>query len=258
MNRQNSILRAINEKQFIPYIQPVINQHGSICGGEILARWCTEDKVVTPDSFINEIEDMGVMMSFTESIMDNFFTEIYRYAGSEAIIPDDFFITLNISPDLLMDEQIICFCVSVIDSMRSDMRLILEVTERKEFIVNKKSVPIINQLKSLGVQFALDDYGTGLSNLISLSCIDFDYIKIDKAFVKEINSCKKMLNIINNIMDLARRLNCQVIAEGVETYEQVTRLAMLDVKLFQGFYFCKPMNIVDFVGSVNNKILVVP
>lgn len=256
-NSRDCILSAINQKQFIPYIQPILNQEGDICGGEILARWHYEEQIIMPDVFINEIEDIGLMMPFMQSMMDNFLISVYSSVGNGVILPEGLHISLNISPSLLMDEEMVCFCESLVDSMRSDMQLVLEITERNEFIVNSTSLSVISKIKSLGIKLALDDYGTGLSNLISLSCVEFDYIKIDKTFVSKIDSCNKMHKIISNIIDLSKRFNCQIIAEGVETFEQMTKLAMLGVQFYQGYYFYRPMPVKAFIRTLTEDNLAV-
>ena len=124
-------------------------------------------------------------------------------------------------------------------------RLELEVTESSLFSDRNNPIAILKKLRSLGVRISIDDFGTGYSSLSRLSELNFDKIKIDKSFVNPISTQEDALNIVKLITGMAKSLNMGVIAEGVETEEQLERLQALGCELVQGYLFSKPQPQVD-------------
>lgn len=124
-------------------------------------------------------------------------------------------------------------------------RLELEVTESSLFSDRNNPIAILKKLRALGVRISIDDFGTGYSSLSRLSELNFDKIKIDKSFVNPISTQEDALNIVKLITGMAKSLNMGVIAEGVETEEQLERLQALGCELVQGYLFSKPQPQVD-------------
>jgi EAL domain-containing protein (putative c-di-GMP-specific phosphodiesterase class I) len=100
----------------------------------------------------------------------------------------------------------------------------------------------LNRLKNMGVRLGIDDFGTGYSSLSYLHRLPFDTLKIDRSFVRELNAGKSSIDIVRAILELARSLKVEVIAEGVETEQQLSRLRTLGCAYFQGFLFSKPVD----------------
>ncbi|WP_256937572.1 EAL domain-containing protein, partial [Enterobacter chuandaensis] len=119
-------------------------------------------------------------------------------------------------------------------------RLELEVTESSLFSDSNTPLTILKKLRAMGVKISIDDFGTGYSSLSRLSELNFDKIKIDKSFVNSISTQDNALNIVKLITGMAKSLNMRVIAEGVETEEQLQRLQALGCDLVQGYLFGKP------------------
>ena len=111
---------------------------------------------------------------------------------------------------------------------------------------------LIEKVKKLGVSISLDDFGTGFSSLNYLRQIPVDYLKIDKSFVQELSLDKQRQAIISFVVRLAHELNIQVIAEGVETLDQLSFLTSRNVNFIQGFYFYKPMNVEDLNKNIQS------
>lgn len=155
-------------------------------------------------------------------------------------------ISVNVSPVQLGSKSFINTVQSVLaETGLPANRLELEVTESSLFSDRNNPIAILKKLRSLGVRISIDDFGTGYSSLSRLSELNFDKIKIDKSFVNPISTQEDALNIVKLITGMAKSLNMGVIAEGVETEEQLERLQALGCELVQGYLFSKPQPQVD-------------
>ncbi|MGU9919557.1 putative bifunctional diguanylate cyclase/phosphodiesterase [Enterobacter hormaechei] len=238
---ENDMARAIENDEFVVYYQPIVNSVSKeIYGYEALIRWMHPVKgVLSPDSFIFAAEKTGMINEIGKTVL--------KLACREAVswtVPAR--ISVNVSPVQLGSKSFINTVQSVLaETGLPANRLELEVTESSLFSDRNNPIAILKKLRALGVRISIDDFGTGYSSLSRLSELNFDKIKIDKSFVNPISTQEDALNIVKLITGMAKSLNMGVIAEGVETEEQLERLQALGCELVQGYLFSKPQPQVD-------------
>lgn len=249
-----SMKLAIKNKEFYPAYQPLFDREiNNYSGVEVLLRWqsnehneANEEKVIMPDFFIAEAETNGLIVPITLQIIERTFIE------TRTILKDypNFHLGFNISAlhftDALFFEQ---FTSLVKQHNIAPTQIILEVTERD--LLDKNNKIFFNKMRELrqsGFSLAVDDYGTGHASISYLHHFPFNYLKIDKLFVQAIGT-KAITESLNDvIIDMAKRLNLIIIAEGVETEEQVNYLALHEVRYLQGWYFSKALPIEKLIA----------
>jgi EAL domain-containing protein (putative c-di-GMP-specific phosphodiesterase class I) len=151
-------------------------------------------------------------------------------------------ISVNVSPRHLIDAGLVEEVQRVLDETGLDARsLKLEVTESSMMHDPEKSLGTLRRLKLMGIGLEIDDFGTGYSSLSYLQKLPFDTVKIDRSFIKELGTGAESSEIVRTIVELARSLDMEVVAEGVETEDQLERVTMLGCEYVQGFYFAKPV-----------------
>ncbi|HDT2961751.1 bifunctional diguanylate cyclase/phosphodiesterase [Enterobacter hormaechei subsp. xiangfangensis] len=238
---ENDMARAIENDEFIVYYQPIVNSVSKeIYGYEALIRWMHPVKgMLSPDSFIFAAEKTGMINEIGKTVLKLACREAVSWAVPARI-------SVNVSPVQLGSKSFINTVQSVLaETGLPANRLELEVTESSLFSDRNNPIAILKKLRSLGVRISIDDFGTGYSSLSRLSELNFDKIKIDKSFVNPISTQEDALNIVKLITGMAKSLNMGVIAEGVETEEQLERLQALGCELVQGYLFSKPQPQVD-------------
>ncbi|HAW2529126.1 TPA: EAL domain-containing protein [Escherichia coli] len=239
------LLRAMNAGEFRAYIQPMVRASDMrIFGGELLARWHTaEGKIIPPTCFISQIEASGLLSGMTRGLMLQTFNELSELKNA---LPDSFRLAVNVTPALLTDKQFIKMCLRLAGTEK--IHLVLELTEQQPFYIDWQTEWMLSLLKKAGVEFSLDDFGTGCSVLSYLKYFPVSYIKIDKIFIKDIlceDSCLSQY-IVESVIGLSNRLGINTVAEGVETHIQAEELSALGVNYLQGFYSGKPEEVPIF------------
>ncbi|CEG56837.1 EAL domain-containing protein [Legionella fallonii] len=257
-----SMKLAIKNKEFYPAYQPLFDREANQYSGvEVLLRWQSnenndgnEDKVIMPDFFIVEAETNGLIVPITLQIIEQSFIETRTILKKNP----SFHLGFNISAchfiDTMFFEQ---FAVLMKQYAISPTQIILEITERD--LLDKNNKIFFNKMRQLrqsGFSLAVDDYGTGHASISYLHHFPFNYLKIDKLFVQAIGT-KAITESLNDvIINMAKRLNLIIIAEGVETEEQVNYLAMKEVRYLQGWYFSKALSIeklIDLLKGSRNE-----
>ena len=161
---------------------------------------------------------------------------------NECAITADMNVSINISPKQFLRENLVERMKTAIAENNIDPKQItIEITETTAIENADKTIDILNQLKALGIKIALDDFGTGYSSLIYLKKFPFDTIKIDKSFIQDITIKAEAKELVQTIISLAKNLNYKVVAEGVESIEEVELLKTLGCDYFQGYFFSKPI-----------------
>ena len=164
------------------------------------------------------------------------------------------FITINISVLQLYDEKFIDSLKQLTDKHNVPTHLVeFELTESVMVDQLSKTVDILNQLKKLGIRLSIDDFGTGYSSLSYLKKLPFDKLKIDYSFIKDITTNPDTKTIVKTIIGMSKDLDLDVIAEGVETLQQIDVLKKMGCNKFQGYYFDKP-NSISYIKNKYFKI----
>lgn len=236
---EESLNRAIDENEFFIVYQPKIRvENNKIFGVEALIRWNDPQQgIISPMEFIPVAEERGLIKKIDKWVISHV---VQQQKEWETKGYDFVTISINISPNFLMDKGSIHYLKKLIkDQEVNTMRLQFEITENiliKSYIQANKT---ILALKELGFSVALDDFGKGYSSLSYLKRLPVDDLKIDKLFIDEMLSDEQP--IIDFIIGMGQRLNMNVIAEGVETKEQLDTLRHYGCDMYQGYYFSKPL-----------------
>lgn len=252
MQIESGIFEALKRNEISVVYQPQVDQKGSIIGLEALMRW-THGKLgnIPPAEFIHRAETLGVIDQLDHFMLE----EVLKFQNElkqdhQRLLP----IAINISVVEMLDSKFISRVEAEVDKFDLPRNgLIFELTETafsKHLALVKDT---IFQLMTLGYQVHLDDFGTGYSSLSYLSEFPVNAIKIDRSFVEAFIRQPKYAKVISTIVDLADRLDAQLIAEGVETESQYSGLAELGCHYYQGYYFSKPMAKEEIMKLLDKK-----
>lgn len=238
--------RALSAGEFVPYYQPVVNiTTGHIRGCEVLMRWRKPDgTLVPPGAFIPLAESSGLIREMTRSLMRKACDELGEVCQSRP----DLRVGFNLAAEHFSDGKVIDDIRSIFGPSRiRPTQVVLEVTERQPLENLSQARRVIAGLQDIGVKIAIDDIGAGHSGLSYILKLGVDVIKIDKMFVDALGTESSSTAIIETLVDLARNMRIEIIAEGVETFEQVIALRERGIEAVQGYVFAPPLPCTSFV-----------
>ena len=232
---------ALKRQEFVLYYQPKINlQTGKVTGAEALIRWLHPDRgLVLPWEFIPITEEAGLILPIGQWALGEACRQAQDWidAGLRAIN-----VAVNVSSLELRSEGFLEGLRAILKDTRLDPRYLeIELTESVLLQHAKSTVSVLSTLKSIGVRLAVDDFGTGYSSLSYLKSFPIDSLKIDQSFVHDITANTDDATIVSAVITMAKSLKKCVIAEGVETEEQMTFLQAHGCDEAQGYYFSKPV-----------------
>jgi sensor c-di-GMP phosphodiesterase-like protein len=239
-NPVTEIERALAAGEFVPYYQPIVDiRSGQLRGAEVLVRWRKPDgTLVLPSSFIPLTESSGLIRDMTRDLMRKVCAEVGEAVGCRPGLK----VSFNFAGRLFADETIVEDVRDIFSASSIKLsQVVLEVTERdpiENFTVTRQ---IVAALQGLGVRIAIDDVGTGHSGLSYMLKLGVDVIKIDKMFVDAVGTDRNSTTIVETLVDLAHNMRMDVVAEGVENFEQVVHLRDLGVRMAQGYVFAPPL-----------------
>lgn len=249
------IEQAISKHEFQMYLQPLIDLDTMVVvGAECLVRWQLPDdgKMIYPDSFIPLFERNGLITKLDFHMLE--LVCIFLSRQKERNEPY-FKIAVNISRITLSNSNFLDDFVTIVDGYHIPHQYIeIEVTENSLNTLSTHVIKVLNQLRNLEFTFAMDDFGSGYSNLGSLSTLPVQILKLDKQFLSEIDKHQKMAVIINSVVNLAHSMELQVVCEGVEQASHVEFLQLIGCKYAQGYYFAKPMPSNEFIDRYGKEV----
>ncbi|AGK53543.1 EAL domain-containing protein [Bacillus sp. 1NLA3E] len=250
---ESQLRRAIQQEQFLLYYQPLVELgSGGVVGTEALIRWNhPELGMISPLEFIPLAEDTGLIEPIGTWVMKTACQQMkeWQEAGLTNI-----FISVNVSAKQFKDPLFTSKVVGILSETGLDPHLLkIELTESVLQDI-EIMIPILMRLKDLGVKIAIDDFGTGYSSLAYLKHLPIDCLKIDKAFIDELIDNPEG-PLVKTIMSMGKNLQYEVIAEGIETKEQVKFLKEIDCVLGQGYYYSRPLSATEFESYVNESYL---
>lgn len=232
--------KALQQNGLEVWYQPKVNARDfSINGAEALVRWKHPvEGYISPGAFIPVAEKAGLIEHLGRVVMREVFATVKRWK-LQGILPGR--VAINISPEQFGNPQLIDYLEKLLRTTGLDPNNItFELTESAVMSDSEHTQQMLNAIKKLGFTLSIDDFGTGYSSLAYLARFPIDELKIDRAFISNIDTLPKQLTVIENIINLGRSLNLTVVAEGVETQQQATLLSNLNCHSIQGFHFYRP------------------
>ena len=237
--------RAIAHGELKPYYQPVIDlSSGRLSGCEMLCRWEKRNgEIVPPGAFIDYAEVTGLALPMTVSLMQ----QVRNDLGELCRDMPDLKVSINLFEGHFRDASIVEDVQAIFGGSTINFRqLVFEITERRPLGDSAQAHSVIAGLHALGARLAMDDAGTGHSNLAYLQTLGVDVIKIDRIFVDMIKPGTTQVPVLDGLITVARDLGCEIVAEGVETEAQALYLRARGVVLAQGFLFAPALKANSF------------
>lgn len=241
------LARALRANEIEPYVQPIVNANdGNWIAVEVLARWKNplSNKYISPAVFIPIAERSHLIIPMTSQLMQKVADTLVLI---EADLPDHFKVAFNICAMNCTNLTLLEDCTHFLNRFTTNkIKLVLELTERDFIEWNDFTADLFDQLKKINVEFVLDDFGTRHSNLSYFEKFRIDYFKIDTTFTSKIETSPITRKLVDNILDLAIKLNMPIVVEGIETKAQSQYFITRGIYQQQGYLFAKPMSLEHF------------
>jgi len=241
-----SFPRALNDGEFIIYLQPKINLYdNNMHSAEALVRWVHDDRIIPPAEFVNILEKEESICKLDLYVFESVCKCLRKWLNAGLHVVR---ISSNFSKRNLRNQNIVNEILSIMKKYDIDSKYIeIELTEISDYDDYMEFEGFVKKLRRNGISVAIDDFGTGYSTMNILKNLDVDVIKIDKSLIDNLENPKKEDEIvIRNIVNMINELSIDTIAEGVETPAQVKFLKRIHCPLVQGFLFDQPLTISDF------------
>lgn len=244
---ENRIANALKNDEFIPFYQPIYDlKTYEIKGCEALVRWISpEGDIIPPMLFIDILEQSTLVLRSGRQIIEKCLGDLHELM-SVSENPSEFFVSINISGRQFIDPDF----TTHLETQRKKLSLPakqikLELTERV-MLGGPEALATLQKCRQLGYQLAIDDFGTGFSSLQYLASMPLTDLKIDRSFVMKMLKHDKSLSIVKSLIHMGRLLGMKLIAEGIETDEELALLRKLGVQMGQGYLFSKAVPLAEF------------
>lgn len=242
---ENDLRKGLERNEFVVYYQPKVNiKSGSVSGAEALVRWIHPEKgLISPGDFIPLAEETGLIISIGEFVLREAAKQCVLW---QSVMETPISIAVNLSTRQFLQPTLVSTIEKIIKETGINPKLLeLEITERMSMDI-ERSLNILLDLKKLGVQISVDDFGTGNSSLNYLRQLPIDRVKIDNSFINDMTVDENAEAIVATIINMGHNLKLSITAEGVETEEQLKYLQKYNCDEIQGYYYSKPIPSVDF------------
>lgn len=240
---ETDLRKAILNDEFIVHYQPIVDlATETVIGVEALLRWQHPHLgMIPPDQFIPIAEETGLILKLGRWVLEAACQQLYEWQQHH-LVNSTFSMSVNVSAHQFAQADY----VQQIDDVLAKTQLApqclkLEMTETVIMQNNMLAATVIQQLHDRQVQLSIDDFGTGYSSLNYLHAFPLDYLKIDRSFIQRLRQGKNSLGLVTAIVQIAKTMGMNLVAEGIETEEQLTQLRQLGCHLGQGYLFSKPL-----------------
>ena len=253
MEMETALRKAVEHHEFVLYYQPKVELHsGKLIGVEALLRWERPGHgLISPAQFIPVLEETAMILSVGTWVIDTACAQIRHWIDT-GVPPLQ--ISVNVAGRQFVEGDVVGDVKRALAAHRIPAALLeLELTESSLMANTESTIESMRQLKELGVQISIDDFGTGFSSLAYLCRFPIDKLKIDIAFVRNITTNPDDATIVRTIIQMAHSLQLKVIAEGVEKIEQLDYLREHDCDQIQGYYFSRPLPLKELQQLINEK-----
>ncbi|MBX0315403.1 EAL domain-containing protein [Planococcus glaciei] len=254
---ENALYKALDNDELEIYYQPQIDSKtNTLIGAEALLRWIhPTEGMVSPVNFIPLAEETGLIIPIGKWVLENACRQLMKWHAEGHT---ELSISVNLSGRQFEEDNLVSMVEAIIKEQKIDPECLhIELTENQLIRNTGVTIKKMKELKKLGVKIAIDDFGTGYSSLGYLKNFPIDALKIDRSFVQDIEHDSDNAAITDTIITLAQNLKLNVIAEGVETQEQLDFLMSKDCYIMQGFFFSKPVKASEFAEKyfINSSTL---
>lgn len=250
-----TLQNAVRDEELQVALQPIVDLQTKKCRGvEALLRCNTEKGSISPDEFIPIAEESGLILKMGEWVLEK---SCRLFKTLPIYIEDELRLSVNVSLQQLMQKSFVPTLRSILKRTGfPGNRLTLEVTESVTARHFECIVSTLQELRSMGILIALDDFGKGYSSLYYLKQLPLDVVKIDRNFIREIHysHAQPERTIVKSVIEIAHSLNMKVVAEGVEMVEQEQLLKSMRCDYVQGFYYAKPLTISELKEKLLHKV----
>ncbi len=256
MELESDLRKAIEEQQFLLYYQPEVSlKTGEVVGYEALVRWKHPQRgLVMPGEFLPVAEETGLIVPLGRWVLKEACRQMAEWHRK---VPQmqPLAISVNTSSRELGDPDLVSSVARVLQETGLEpSRLRIEVTESSIMESQEQTYSTLHRLRELGVSLEIDDFGTGYSSLSRLHEYPFSTVKIDRSFIKDIETESESLHLVETILRLADGLGLNVVAEGIETREQLVKLNSLGCTYGQGYYFSRPKDAPSVQKVIEHSI----
>jgi diguanylate cyclase (GGDEF)-like protein/PAS domain S-box-containing protein len=256
MDMEIHLRQALEKNEFVLHYQPKMDMKtGRIYGMEALIRWeSKENHLLYPDSFIQIAEESGLIVPIGEWVLREACAQCKKWHDEGF---RDLSVSVNISPQQFQKQNLEELISDILDETELPPNALdLELTESTVMKEPALAAIVLKNLKALGITISIDDFGTGFSSLNYLKNFPIDFLKIDKSFIMNLEWDEANNAIAAAVISLAHSLQLKVVAEGVETSEQLNFLQMKDCDFAQGFFISKPVEINSIHEIIENCLFV--
>ena len=248
LHLSTELRQALKQDDLYLCFQPQTDISGTLIGAEALLRWHHPQRgMIPPDVFIAIAEETGLMQDIGHWVLQAACRRIREWTDS-GLLKDNMTISVNISGIEIASPDFVSHVIRILEASGADStHLGIELTEGSLVSTGKDIVGKMIKVQELGVKFSVDDFGTGYSSLNYLKSLPLHTLKIDRSFVNDIKSIEDNVVLVDTIIMMAKNLGLEVIAEGVETEQELAYLHRKGCLVYQGFYFSKPLAEEQFV-----------
>ncbi|WOE73281.1 EAL domain-containing protein [Hydrogenimonas thermophila] len=241
------------EDQIRLYFQPQIDlSTGKVRGAEVLTRWMHPKKgLIFPNSYIPVIESSSLMAEYDRYVLKMSFKQLYKWSKEKRV---KWTLGINLSAQQFNDKSLVDNLKELLKQYPIDPSLIeLEITETLQMEDVETSIRMLHEIKNLGFKVSIDDFGTGYSSLSYLKRLPFDVIKIDREFIKDMHQDSEDIIIVKLMIQIAKTLEKEVVAEGPDMEEHIKILEALSCDYAQGYYYSKAIEAKEFEAYAESK-----
>jgi diguanylate cyclase (GGDEF)-like protein len=253
---EGDLRQAIEQKEFCIHYQPIVTiETGRLAGFEALVRWNhPEQGLVPPDEFIPVAEETGLIVPIGQWVLEQACMKLKEWQQQSPCFRL-LSLSVNLSAKQMSQPDLVDQVKVALEASKLNPHCLkLEITESVVMENAEAATTMFKQLRALGVQLSIDDFGTGYSSLSYLHRFPVNYLKIDRSFVSRMADANDNAEIVRTIVTLARNLGMEVIAEGVETQEQLEQLKALGCEYGQGYLFSRPVDTATVPTLLANEL----
>lgn len=247
---ENQLRKCIEREELSVHYQPLYRPDtNTVSGCEALLRWNNSELgPVGPDEFISVAEESGLIEELGLFVLERAMTDI---KGLNTQREDTIKVAINVSTKQLLYSPIVLHIQNFLTSLDVDPAMLkIEITESVLIEDFDRAIEVLRQIRQLGIQLSIDDFGTGYSSLSYLSKLPCEEIKIDRSFIQNILTSRDDESLVQSIIAMAKALNRNIVAEGVETAEHLEKLTEFGCDFIQGYYISRPIPLDEFTKFV--------